>query len=75
MEGNQQKTPTSLFVYALRVRFFIIYLLWHIIGHEFRSETRDTVLEIRYKLQRTAQALPHWKRVGQGTGKRFKHPF
>jgi hypothetical protein len=56
MEGNQKKTPTSLFVYALRCRFFIIHIqsLWHRIGHEFRSETRDTVLEIRYKLQRSA---------------------
>jgi hypothetical protein len=56
MEGNQKKTPTSLFVYALRGSFFIIliYSLWHRIGHEFRSETRDTLLEIRYKLQRTA---------------------
>jgi hypothetical protein len=56
MEGKQKRTLTSLFVYALRGRFFIVLIcsLWHRIGHEFRSETRDTVLEIRYKLQRTA---------------------
>jgi hypothetical protein len=56
MEGNQKKTLTILFVYALRGRFFIIpiYPLEHHIGHEFRTEARDTLLEIRYKLQRTA---------------------
>lgn len=56
MEGNQKKMLTSPFVYALRGCVFIIliYLPWHRIGHGFRSETRDIILEIRYKLQRTA---------------------
>jgi len=52
VEGNQKKTPTSLFVFDLHGPFLVIliYSLWHRVGHEFRSETRDTLREIRYKL-------------------------
>lgn len=77
-EGNQKKTPMSPSAYASCHHFYNrLYVLTSgiILGHGVWSKTRNALLAIRYKLQCIASAVPQRKRSGQGTGKRFRHPF